>query len=62
MKTVTKLVTLPIFAGMQYSFGKIINAKMRKVGTETFEHTYLVHADGDLQLVNSKRISRNLNY
>lgn len=61
-KTTTETVKMPIFAGMEYKNGKIINPKMRKVGYQIYKHTFDVniYSDGheDAMLIKSEKIKR----
>ena len=51
----------PIRAGMRMSEGKVTDYKIRTVGTRTVEFTYILHDDGDKQLVSQREISRKFN-
>jgi hypothetical protein len=61
-KIKSKTIKMPVFAGMQYAHGKIINAKMSLVAHDYFLHTYQVHYytnnHEDWELIGSKRIKR----
>ena len=59
MKTKKEYVKIPVIAGMQFGTK---NYKMKKIGYDLFEHTILLHDDGDEQLIESKKIKRVLNY
>ncbi len=54
MRNITEIKTFPIYAGMPLD-GKGIN-KIRKVGTRTVVFIYLLHSDGDKQLVGERTI------
>jgi hypothetical protein len=59
MKTKKKYVRIPVIAGMQFG---TTNYKMRKIGYDLFEHTYLLHDDGDEQLISTRKVKRVINY
>jgi hypothetical protein len=54
MKTVTERKRFPLIAGMRLD-GTGDN-KMKKVGYYIVEFTYILHPDGDKQLISDKRI------
>ena len=48
----TKTFKMPVMAGSK------TNMKLHKVGYDVIKHTFLVHPDGDQQLIKSERVKR----
>lgn len=55
MKIITKIKTLPVMAGMEFG---TTNYKIRRVATDYFKQSFILHPDGDLQFKESVRIKR----
>jgi hypothetical protein len=53
MKTVNTVKNFPVYAGMQFNGN---NNKIRKIGSKAIKFTYLLHNDGDKQLIKEETI------
>jgi hypothetical protein len=58
MKTITEKVKVPVRAGMRMNEGKITDYAIKDVGYKIIEFTYILHPDGDKELIKEKEIKR----
>lgn len=52
MKQTSHTFKMPVMAGSKR------NMKLHKIGYDVIKHTFLLHPDGDKQLIKSERVKR----